>query len=101
MVDIVVEGTSTGSKRVLIKIQWGNTKYYKIVYPSSSGEFKSSFEQDISRSAQSEGGEQITVTTLFLANSAIFDSWKGKLHCVEKVGEAANIVTGSDECKGG
>jgi hypothetical protein len=99
LVDIVVEGTSTGSKRILVKIQWGNTRYYKIVIPSSSGEFKSSFEQDIGRSAQSEGGEQITVTTLFLANSAIFDSWKGKLHRVERVGEAANTVTGSDEVK--
>ncbi len=65
LVDIVVEGTSTEDKRVLIKIQWGNIKYYKIVNPSSSGEFKSSFEQDISRSAQSEGGDQITVTALF------------------------------------
>ena len=85
--DIVVEGTSTGSKRILIKIQWGNIKYYKIVFPSSSGEFKSSFEQDISRSAQKEGGDQITVTALSLANSAIFDTWQEKFHCVEKAGE--------------
>ena len=99
LVDIVVEGTCTGSKRILIKIQWGNIRYYKIVIPSSSGEFKSSFEQDISRSAQKESGDQITVTTLFLTNAAIFDSWKGKLHCVERVGEAANTVNGSDEVK--
>ena len=97
--DIVVEGASTGNKRILIKIQWGNIRYYKIVSPSSSGEFKSSFEQDISRSAKSEGGDQITVTALSLADSAIFDIWQEKFHCVEKVGEAANTVTGSDGVK--
>jgi hypothetical protein len=87
LVDIVVEGNSTVDKRILIKIQWGNIKYYKIVNPSPSGEFKSSFEQDISRSAQSKGGDQITVTALSLANSGIFDIWKEKLPCVEKIGE--------------
>ena len=87
LVDIVVEGTSTVGKRILIKIQWGNIKYYKIVHPSSSGEFKSSFEQDISRSGQSEGGDQITVNALSLDNSAIFYTWQEKFHCVEKVEE--------------
>jgi hypothetical protein len=87
LVDIVVEGNSTGGNRILIKIQWGNIKFYKIVSPSSSGEFKSSFEQDISRSAHREGGDRITVTALSLANSAIFDTWQEKFHCVEKAGE--------------
>ncbi len=99
LVDIVVEGASTGNKRILIKIQWGNIRYYKIVSPSSSGEFKSSFEQDISRSVKSEGGDQLTVTALSLADSAIFDTWQEKFHCVEKVGVAANTVTGSDGVK--
>jgi hypothetical protein len=99
LVDIVVEGTSNECRRILIKIQWGNIKYYKIVSPSSSGEFKSSFEQDINRSAQREGGGQITVTALSLANSAIFDTWQEKFHCIEKVGEAPNTVTGSDDVK--
>jgi hypothetical protein len=100
LVDIIVEGTSTEDKRILIKIQWGNSKYYKIVNPSSSGEFKTSFEQDISRSAQSEGGDQITVTALSLANSAIFDIWQEKICCVEKVEETSNTISGSNGVEG-
>jgi len=85
--DIVVGGNSSGGKRILIKIQIGNVKYYKIVNPSSSGEFKSSFEQDISRNPQSENGDQITVDALYLANSAIYDTWQGNLPLIEKDGE--------------
>jgi hypothetical protein len=86
LVDIVVEGISTGCKSIFLRVQNDNIKYFKNVYPSS-GRFIASFE-DIIKSMQMGNVDQVSVTAISLANADVSDTWRGKLHCLGKEDEA-------------
>ncbi|MEW6184421.1 MAG: hypothetical protein AB1585_01625, partial [Thermodesulfobacteriota bacterium] len=90
LVDIVVEGISSGCKSIFLRVQNEHIKYFKNVYPSS-GRFSVSFE-DIIKNIQLGNLDQISVTAISLANSDISDTWKGKLPCRGKEDEAGGVT---------
>ena len=100
LVNIVVEGNSDEMTHILITI-WGKKINRNMIRQISSGEFNESIEQDIIKSAQCECGDQITIKVFCLANSAISDTWKGELQCIEIGKEPAVTIAEGLEAEEG
>ena len=98
LVNIVVEGHAYEMTHILLTV-WGNKQHRNVIRQISSGEFTESIEQEIIKSAQCQGGDQIIVKAYCLDNSAISDTWRGELQCLEIGKKAAATLVEAHEAE--